>query len=147
MFFNWEFESVAAENWSQKPCHCNISPSNLVISNFSNLEYFSMTLFMETSVAPGRVDEDIVVSTFFNICSILMRVSFIHSLYKNRWSGSQLLCSIILIKMLSNVLILSGGYIVQFTPHLLHILCVGYTLMKILWIKIYSTYLWPSLVN
>ena len=35
---------------------------------------------------------------------------------------------------------LSRGYIVQFTPHLRHILCVGNTLMNILQIKIYFIY-------
>ena len=37
--------------------------------------------------------------------------------------------------------------IVQFTLHLLHILCVGNTLMEVSSIKIYSTYLGPSLIN
>lgn len=36
---------------------------------------------------------------------------------------------------------------VTFTPQLLHILCVENTLMKVLWIKIYSTFLWSSLIN
>ena len=31
--------------------------------------------------------------------------------------------------------------------NLLHILCVGNILMNVLWIKICSTYLWPSLIN
>ena len=33
------------------------------------------------------------------------------------------------------------GFYCAITPHLFHILCVGYTLTKLLWIKIYSTYL------
>ena len=37
--------------------------------------------------------------------------------------------------------LLSQGYIVQFTRHLHQILCVGNTLMNVLWIKIYCTYL------
>ena len=39
---------------------------------------------------------------------------------------------------------LSGSYIVQFAPHSFHILCVGNTFMNVLWVKIYSIYLWPS---
>ena len=41
----------------------------------------------------------------------------------------------------------SWSYIVPFTPHLFHILRVGNTLMNVLWITMYSTYLWPSLLN
>ena len=40
--------------------------------------------------------------------------------------------------------VLSLSYILRFNLHLLHILCAGNTLINILWIKIYSTYLWPS---
>ena len=77
MFFNLEFESMVAESWSKKPCYCNTSPSNLVISNFGNLEYFSVILLVETGVSPRIVDEDTAVSMFFNTDSILVRVSFI----------------------------------------------------------------------
>ena len=48
-----------------------------MISNFGNLEYFSVMLLVETGVAPRIVDEDTAVSMFFNTDSILVRVSFI----------------------------------------------------------------------
>ena len=44
-------------------------------------------------------------------------------------------------------LFLSGVCIVKFNPYFIHILCVGNTLMNVLRIKIYSTCLWPSLIN
>ena len=47
--------------------------------------------------------------------------------------------------LVNNILMfgLSGGYIVKFTPHFLHILCVRNTLMNVSGIKIYSTYVDP----
>ena len=110
MFFNCEFESMVAESWCQKPYHCNTSPSNLVISNFSNFEYFSVTFLVETGVAPRIVDEDTAVSMLFNIHSILMRVSFISSVSSRQTYLMSLVflivwCNISLVNYLEDIII------------------------------------------